>query len=323
MKTLLEPDNISLDTSLPHSIVSGFWCLPRCHGLKSTTEIVEYFELWAFGVITIQHFLGFMQVLFSSVAALLGSPGQANYAAANACLDAQAASQTQSGLPGVTSVQWGAWAGGGMAANDATSVRMERMGMGLIQPSAGLAVLAGIFSHPHTGQTPYQTPSSLAANPFKWKAFLGRLSAAQAGLFSEFLEPETSLGAANSGAVLGTSAGPRISLEAVESAVASAVASLLGGSVSSDAGLMEAGLDSLASVELRNSLSAQFGLELPATLTFDYPTTSAISRHVFEQLAPHDVPVPAGLPVEQQESTLVTRSGAVESALTLSAVSLR
>ena len=82
-------------------------------------------------------------VLFSSVASLLGSPGQANYSAANAALDAAAAGMAAAGLPAL-SIQWGAWAGGGMAAADAgTAARVERMGMLLIRPERGLASLEG------------------------------------------------------------------------------------------------------------------------------------------------------------------------------------
>ena len=86
-----------------------------------------------------------VQVLFSSVSSLLGSPGQANYAAANAVLDAAAAACAQRGSP-VLSVQWGAWAGGGMAAQDKqTAARVERTGMALIQPERGLAALSGVL----------------------------------------------------------------------------------------------------------------------------------------------------------------------------------
>ncbi len=63
-----------------------------------------------------------LQVLFSSIAALLGSPGQAAYAAANGELDALAAAWHRSGMP-VTSVQWGGWAGAGMAASHVTQAR--------------------------------------------------------------------------------------------------------------------------------------------------------------------------------------------------------
>ena len=44
--------------------------------------------------------------------------------------------------------------------------------------------------------------------------------------------------------------------------------------------LMEAGLDSIGAVELRNAVSSAFGLDLPATATFDYPSTDALAKYI-------------------------------------------
>jgi len=121
------------------------------------------------------------QVLFSSVASLLGSPGQANYAAANAGLDGLAAQLSAGGVPAV-SVQWGAWAGGGMAAGDQqTAARVERMGMSLIPPAAGLAALEDISSQADRWAPPAE--AVVAAVPFMWDRFFRRLGPSVPSLF--------------------------------------------------------------------------------------------------------------------------------------------
>ena len=84
-------------------------------------------------------------VLFSSIAAVFGSPGQANYASANSALDGMAAKWQEEGHSSV-SICWGAWSGGGMASQDAQSVsRMERMGLGMLTVDQGLAALHGVM----------------------------------------------------------------------------------------------------------------------------------------------------------------------------------
>ena len=79
-------------------------------------------------------------VLFSSVTSLIGGGGQANYASANACLDALATCRRAHGC-NATSVQWGPWADVGMASSDAVSARMSAGGLGLIDAWQGEAAL--------------------------------------------------------------------------------------------------------------------------------------------------------------------------------------
>ena len=70
-----------------------------------------------------------------------------------------------------------------------------------------------------------------------------------------------------------------------------AVANVVGSAVESqDAPLMESGLDSLGSVELRNSLASRFGIDLPATVTLDYPSISALAAYIASLLVPHSRP---------------------------------
>jgi len=80
-------------------------------------------------------------VLFSSMAALLGSAGQGNYAATNAALDAAARQLQGAGLC-AASVQFSAWSGAGMAA--ATASKVDAMGIGALSPSAGLSALEAV-----------------------------------------------------------------------------------------------------------------------------------------------------------------------------------
>lgn len=120
-------------------------------------------------------------VCYSSLAAMLGSPGQANYAAANAAMDELAQQAQRAGLPH-SSLQWGAWKGPGMAAVNAA--KMKEMGMGAIEPAAGSAMLAGILVRVGNGGN---LPPQLAVSDFDWQRVQGTASGRVLGTLLEGL----------------------------------------------------------------------------------------------------------------------------------------
>ena len=96
----------------------------------------------------------------------------------------------------------------------------------------------------------------------------------------------------------------RVSLSSspgVHQELQSLISGLVGAPVPADQPLMEAGLDSIGAVELRNSVSASFGVDLPATVTFDYPTAAALAQYIGQRTAAqqHGGGVQAGATMEQ------------------------
>ena len=233
-----------------------------------------------------------LQLLFSSVASLLGSAGQVNYAGANALLDSMAAAQQQRGVP-AASIQWGAWAGGGMAAHDrSTSLRVQRLGMQMVTPESGLRALHTVLA---SGAS---LAALVTAVPFDWAKVVARHASGVPPIFSAcaaLAEPSPTQPAASQTAPHRPALSqiqrsqPTQSQEQLrarlQAEVAAAAASILGGSIGANEPLMAAGLDSLSSVELRNSLEERLGVQLPSTLVFDYPTISSIAGFVASQQA--------------------------------------
>ena len=228
-------------------------------------------------------------IMFSSTASLMGSPGQANYAAANAALDAWASRSSDAGMVGM-SINWGAWLGGGMS--ESTTSRMSSMGMGVIEPGFGLRLLGGlVLSH---------SSSVATANPFEWSRLLPLLG--KVPVYDEFRLEEGGEGAAAAhsaglpqGGMAATLSGipseQRVSFVAGE--ISTMLRALVGSEVGKDEPLMDAGLDSLGAVEFKNAVESRMGVELSATVIFDYPTISALSQYITQKIEVN-LPSPGG-----------------------------
>ncbi|MFD7736454.1 SDR family NAD(P)-dependent oxidoreductase, partial [Kitasatospora phosalacinea] len=217
-------------------------------------------------------------VLFSSLAGVLGNAGQANYAAANAFLDALAEHRTDHGLP-ATSLAWGLWAEGGMAGT-LSAAELERMQRGGVAPMGAEEALALFDAALAPGR-----PLHVAA-AFDGAALRSR---AEAGLLPRLLAGLASAGPVGGPAARPPAPGPETGPEEVHALVLANVADVLGydtpEEVDPEEELLDLGFDSLMVVDLRNRLNGATGLHLPATLAFDFPTVSALAGHMAEELA--------------------------------------
>ncbi|SMC49258.1 type I polyketide synthase [Kibdelosporangium aridum] len=218
-------------------------------------------------------------IVFSSIAATWGSGGQSAYAAGNAFLDALIEQRRADGLPG-TSIAWGPWAGSGMATGEAGQ-ELAKRGLAAMSPKRALVALDQA-----------QNDVTVTVADVDWPQFssvftVRRPSPLLAGIPAVADQQPQVAGSSELRTQLAglDSAGQQrflVDLVRTEAAVVLGYA----GPEAVDQGraFRELGFDSLTAVELRNRLVPLTGLELPATLVFDYPTPLVLADHLKAEL---------------------------------------
>ncbi|WP_217179309.1 type I polyketide synthase, partial [Streptomyces sp. AC495_CC817] len=223
-------------------------------------------------------------VLFSSATGVLGGLGQANYAAANAGLDALARLRHARNLPAV-SLAWGLWDAGSAMTDGADRARLARSGFLPLPDADALAALDAALASPDPVLAPIRLdPAALRAQgeavPAPLRDLVGaphRRTATPAG------------SAAGSALALSLAGRPgpereRVLLDLVTAHSAAVLGHASSDRVEGDRPFKDAGFGSLTAVELRNRLAAATGLRLPATLVFNHPTPLALARHLDDLL---------------------------------------
>ncbi|WP_459797732.1 type I polyketide synthase, partial [Mycobacterium riyadhense] len=234
-----------------------------------------------------------MFVLCSSFAGVTGAPGQGNYAAGNAFLDALAAHRRASGLAG-TSLAWGLWEQtsaltGHLGGRDVA--RMNRSGIAAM--STGQAV--EFFDAALVSDRP-----AVVAARLDPKA-LDDSNIALPRLFDNLIRRSRRRIETDTSASLSALAQRLAGLDADQrqqvmvEVVCGQAAAVLGHPNSTDIDAEKAfqdlGFDSLTAVELRNRLKTLTGLTLSPTVVFDYPTPAGLARHLGQRVS-GSVPVP-------------------------------
>ncbi|MGL5834210.1 MAG: SDR family NAD(P)-dependent oxidoreductase, partial [Waterburya sp.] len=214
-------------------------------------------------------------ILFSSASSLIGSAGQVNYCAANAFLDTLAHGRRSLGLPAIA-INWSAWEHTGLAASGSITASLQQKGIGSIQPEQGIAILEQLLSSalPQVGVIPIDWDLWQQNNPVT--PYYEDLVLAQAA----------SVDRSNSNDVQQQliTACPEQRQSLFITQISQQVANILGikdlREIDLALGFSELGIDSLGSVELRNTLQSSYNLKLSQTVIFDYPNLAALTDYL-------------------------------------------
>ncbi|MDI1475027.1 type I polyketide synthase [Polyangium sp. y55x31] len=225
-------------------------------------------------------------VMFSSVAGILGGPGQSNYAAANVFLDALAHHGRARGFP-ATSLAFGYWgAKTGMTSHlDKADVeRMANLGMGALSMDQGIRLLEMALARGDVFSVP------VALDPVRLRMTLERSQEPVPAVLRSLVRPRVSHSAQTSSLLrekldkLPTAERRAALIEMVREEVAERLGLGSPGDVPLQRPFLELGLNSLMAVEIRQRLGARIGISLPATLLFDAPTADKLATALVDRL---------------------------------------
>ncbi|NER22533.1 MAG: alpha/beta fold hydrolase [Symploca sp. SIO1B1] len=221
-------------------------------------------------------------VCFSSMSSLFGSPGQGNYAAANAFMDTLVHYRREMGLPGL-SLNWGAWSGSGMATSLASQHqnRLKTVGISSISPEQGIQVLEQLLNN--------QSTTQVGVLPVDWSVLAKQLAVANPGsLLLELLQQETILEKTEEQILEKLQAAPINEHQGIfRTYVQSLVAKTLGISsskISTDANFVEMGMDSLMGMEIINKLSSDLNFIIYPREFYERPTINSLTQYLIAEL---------------------------------------
>ncbi len=249
-----------------------------------------------------------MFLLFSSRVGVIGNPGQANHAAANAFLDQLAGHRRALGLPG-QAIAWGAWSEIGEAAEQRERIERQRASRGgrWFTPQQGIRALERLVRQDATASVVMSMDWAIFEEAVEDRpAFVeDLLSAAHAA--DDDSGPTEDLMSRLRGA------GPAEHEDVLASFLQGEVRAVLRlpTAPSVTVGFFDLGMDSLMAVELRNRLNRAFAGEYVAsnTVVFDYPDIASMAKHLVAELGP----AAGGAPVRADEPAVAARPRPVAS----------
>ena len=241
---------------------------------------------WNLHVTTKEEPLDFF-VLFSSAAALLGSPGQGNYSAANSFLDSLAHYRRNLGLPAM-SINWGPWSEIGLAVRPDRGGRLAMRGLGGITPAQGLEALQNLLAQPppQVGVMQFDVGQWRLFNPpAKESSLLASLSPELAAATAQAVSlPARGLGSTREAML---AAEPQARQALMETYLRGQLARVLGLSpakLDAHQPLNRLGMDSLMAVEMKNRIELDIGVVLPMVRLLKGPSLAQVAEQLVERL---------------------------------------